>query len=158
MVNWIVPFYYLPIHVYIIIKLVAFTNQTLIFTTGSLCYSYWAARCPKHFGKLSLYKQDPDELNQTIKHQAIHNLLYQLMVICNFITMIVYWPLLHQDFMEKMKGKPIVLFHFYTIHSFPFIACLINVYCTNCILRESLWTLILKFSIFYIGLYYIFTK
>ena len=71
-------------------------------------------------------------------------------ILMNFIVVSVYWPFLHAQTLEKHKdsssGK---ILHFYLVHSFPAISCLINSICTNCVLNRGLWKLILSVSLLY---------
>ena len=128
---------------------------------GMLCYSYWAATCPKHFGKQSLFKQDSNEQLRSIKHQARLNLCYQMSFICNFITVSVYWPTIHHHmigmFQGMDKGYPWIRLHIYWVHSMILPACLINMYCTNAVLRFSTWKVIAFWTVIFTIMFGAFT-
>lgn len=70
--------------------------------------------------------------------------------ICNFITVSIYWPFLHPVWkdLDEFQGedKVWIRFHMYWVHAAILPACLINMYCSNCVLRRSTWKAIAFWS------------
>jgi len=64
----------------------------------------------------------------------------------NFVVVVVYWGLLHEEVLARVSNSPHfgkmfggATLHMYFIHIFPATACILNVMSTNCILRVSFW-------------------
>ena len=117
---------------------VPFTNWTLMVTTASVLCSYWAATDDKHYKEPLWSNKTPDEIYNTFAIQARHNLLYTVAILFNFITMTVYWSVIHTKEVAKYKDMPDVgagrVFHLYTVHMIPGMVCFCNTVITNTIL------------------------
>ena len=55
---------------------------------------------------------------------AIH-ILAEISFMANFVTVVVYWPVLHKGALQKYKDHDMKILHTYLIHSCPSIAWLI---------------------------------
>ena len=67
----------------------------------------------------------------------------------NYIVVTIYWTFLHKADMIRFKGQHLKQLNYYVAHTFPAIACFINVWCTGCVLRKESYKLILAFAIIY---------
>ena len=128
--------------------LVPFTNWTLMLTTASLVASIQAAGDTTNFGKDALSRGEA-----AVWLQARHHLLYTLTIVCNFICVAFYWFLL-RDEQQQIHGAHETLgwgrsLHLELVHSEPGGACLVNVLCTNCILKRDNWKFITYMVIIY---------
>ena len=123
--------------------LVPITNWTLMLTTASLCYSYWAAQCPEHFGPDALDKRKNPNWLKSLTYQARHHLLYTFSVFLNFMVTVVWWSLLHEHFTSKHRNHPVHgngrEIHLITIHVIPPAVCLLNTVMTNALVRFKIW-------------------
>ncbi len=91
-------------------------------------------------------------------------MLYTLTIVCNFICVAFYWFLL-RDEQQKIHGGHETMgwgrsLHLELVHSVPGGACLVNVLCTNCILKRDNWKFITYMTVAYglfCWLYYLVT-
>ena len=88
--------------------------------------------------------------------------MYTFSILMNFVTMSVYWSVLHGPVLERNKNLPIVgprrVIHLYTVHIIPGVVCLINSAMTNCILSTQFWKPIVYIGFFYSGCQFVYVK
>mgnify|MGYP007078273797 CR=1 FL=1 len=138
---------------------IPFTNWTLMLTTASLLASIQAANDTTNFGKDALSRGE-----SAVWLQARHHLLYTLCIVCNFICVAFYWFLLRAE-QQQIHGSHETLgwgrsLHLELVHSVPGGACLVNILCTNCILKRDNWKFITYMVIiygFFCWLYFLIT-
>lgn len=139
--------------------LVPFTNWTLIISTAYICMSLRAGSDRDNFSKLAI---DPriagERYARSLKLQAIHHLLYTFAIICNFVVMSVYWPVLHSEQVKLHYNDPGVghgrVFHMKIVHSIPGTVCLINASLSYVKLKPEFWKLISGVVILYLSFVY----
>ena len=73
-----------------------------------------------------------------MQRQAIHHLLYTLSILMNFITVTIYWLLLHSTVLNLHKEYPLRVIDIYTAHTVPAAVCLTNSLLTNTVLNRKL--------------------
>ena len=72
--------------------------------------------------------KDPRISSKTGKLAWIH-ILTEICLFTNLVITLVYWTVLHFLFIEYLEG--LTEFHMYAVHSFPFIATLMNLHVTD---------------------------
>ena len=110
-----------------------FTNWTLIITLTNLI----ATLLCTHGGE----KTQP-------KLAAAH-LTFELGIIMNIVTILLYWTLLHKSALKKYKGDAIRTLHQYTIHIFPAVGMLVNFCVTDVRMCPKHYVFILGISVAY---------
>lgn len=135
--------------------LIPFTNWTLIITTLSIISSIQASTDTVNFGKDSLQTSD-----KAVYEQARHHVLYTLAIMMNFICVGFYWFMLRDEQQEIHSkhetngwGRSV---HLEMVHSVPACSTIVNVLCTNCILRKENWKFITYLTILYGGVIWAF--
>jgi len=126
-----------------------------MITTFSLISSIRASNNTVEFGKDSLQTAE-----RAVYAQAWHHILYTLSIMCNFICISFYWFMLRNEQQEihskhETNGWGRSL-HLELVHSVPGSACLINVLCTNCILKKENWKFISYLTVLYGGAIWIY--
>ena len=138
---------------------IPFTNWALMITTASLMASISAANDNVNFCKDSLQRSE-----SATYLQAQHHLLYTMSIVCNFICVVFYWFIMrdeqqqiHSSHEQFGWGRSL---HLELVHSVPGGACLVNVLCTNCILKKDNWKFITYMTVIYglfLWIYYLTT-
>ena len=123
-----------------------FTKWTLIVTTFSIWYSIKSAR--------------DAEFKKSNHKMALHNLLYTASILMNFVTMSVYWSLIHYNHIRNLKkqGENFRVIEQYLVHIIPGFSCMLSSYFTNCILTRKMLVPMLYFGVFYCFVNFLQTK
>ena len=91
------------------------------------------------------------QLRRIIRHHAIHHMLYTISLLSNMVVIPIYWGFMHKEEVRKARLLPDIgegrAIHLTMIHSFPMIASIVNIYCTNCILKVKLCVIIIFVAI-----------
>ena len=88
------------------------------------------------------------------------HLFYSLAIICNFVVVAIYWPVIHPKTIPKHLASgymPLIICQ-YWVHSVPAICCLINSYITNIVLVRRLIVPIVMLGISYTFVNFVTTK
>jgi hypothetical protein len=99
-----------------------FTNWTQFITLVSVVYSINMA-------------SDLQSMKNTHK-LALHHILYTLAILMNFVTVSIYWSLIHMQVVGTVKSK-LQLLDLYTAHIVPGLVCILNSYHTNAVLSRK---------------------
>lgn len=121
-----------------------FTNWTLLIQTWSVLLSIKAA--------------SDLEFKNKLNGQYLHHFLYTISIIFNFVTVTVYWTLIHQEIYQEFKDNFIALTQQQLVHSLPAVVCFINTLLTNSVLSLKLLKPILIIGAFYLFINFIATK
>jgi hypothetical protein len=134
---------------------IPFTNWTLVITTLSIIASIQASTDDTNFGKDALQTSD-----RAVYIQARHHVLYTLAIMMNFICVGFYWFMLRDEQQEIHGGHEKYGWgrsvHLEMIHSVPACSTIVNVICTNTILRKENWKFITYLTILYGGVVWAF--
>merc|ERR1712086_17256 len=83
---------------------------------------------------------------------AFHHLFYSFSLIFNFVTTIVYWPMLHTISLKIFAHRPyFIITNLYIVHSFPILVCLANSYLAPCVLSEKFIKPLLGVAVLYLS-------
>ena len=130
-----------------------FSNWAYLFTFYSVLNSFRSCRQPLNFGPDALKNKNPVQLRRILRHHAIHHMLYTVSLMSNVVVVPIYWGFLHEDEIRKAREIPVIgegrAVHLTMLHSFPIIASVINVFCTNCILKFNLWKVIFAMGVIF---------
>jgi hypothetical protein len=93
---------------------------------------------------------------------ALHHVLYCFSIIANFVTVSIYWPLLHENECIKHGKDPInghgKVLHMYLVHSIPAVCCLLNTLITKTVMKRGMVKALLYFSIGFTALQFVVVK
>ena len=123
---------------------VYFTNWTMFITA----YSLW----------LSIRVVNEKDSSSNYDLLAKHHMFYSLAIICNVVTVTVYWPVIHPVKILEHMDEPLRYYDLYIVHSVPGMVALVNTLITNCLLHRRVDKWILYLSVVYCSVNCIQTK
>ena len=124
--------------------LIFFTNWNMEFTLALVVIVIWCS-----FDK---------DINQKKGWLSAMHILTEISFISNFLTVSVYWSVLHKVAIEKFKEDDLKVLHMYLVHSFPTLALMIVLATTDIQMKPSHGKAFLPFGFFYAVANYIATK
>lgn len=104
--------------------LIYFTNWTLLIQTASILSTIKAVEYPG--------------FSEDISWVALNHLLYSSSIIFNFITVSVYWTMIHHEIYATYKNHPMELSQQIIVHVLPAVCCVINSLLTNIVMTKTL--------------------
>lgn len=83
--------------------------------------------------------KDSDKGKQSLGLLALHHIAFELSVLTNTITMVIYWSLLHKETINSVdvSGHPIRFFHVYFCHIAPGMFVLTNFLISDVVMESS---------------------